>query len=281
MSDRPVTVIYHANCPDGFCAAWVLRNLYPAAEFVPASYGEPPPDVAGKRVVIADFSYKRPVMRQILSSAHSVTVLDHHKTAEAELAGIVDEFVLRPDLIANPPESELPTVRFDMTRSGGRLAAEWVGLESPPWLVAYTEDRDLWRWALPESQAVSAALRSYPFDFAEWDRLSQLDPLSLVPEGRAVLRTDRQVIDRHVRNARPTAVGGYTVPAVNATVLFSEIAGELAEGQPFGACYFDRADGRRQWSLRSRAGGVDVSEVARSLGGGGHPNAAGFEEVLP
>jgi c-di-AMP phosphodiesterase-like protein len=100
-------------------------------------------------------------------------------------------------------------------------------------------------------------------------------------DGEAVLRTDRQVIDRHVRNARPTAVGGYTVPAVNATVLFSEIAGELAEGQPFGACYFDRADGRRQWSLRSRAGGVDVSEVARSLGGGGHPNAAGFEEVLP
>ena len=302
MSDRPVTVIYHANCPDGFCAAWVLRMLYPAAEFVPANYGEPPPDVAGRRVVIADFSYKRPVMRQILSAAHSVTVLDHHKTAEAELAGIVDEFVLRPDLIANPPGSELPAVRLDMTRSGGRLAWEHVWDTAyahrfssvlvdqymtgpndrghPPWLVRYTEDRDLWRWALPESQAVSAALRSYPFDFAEWDRLAGLDPMSLVPEGRAILRTNRQVIDRHVRNARPTAVGGYTVPAVNATVLFSEIAGELAEGQPFGACYFDRADGRRQWSLRSRAGGVDVSEVARSLGGGGHPRAAGFEEVL-
>jgi predicted metal-dependent hydrolase len=34
----------------------------------------------------------------------------------------------------------------------------------------------------------------------------------------------------------------------------------------------------RQWSLRSRDGGVDVSEVARAMGGGGHRNAAGFEE---
>lgn len=128
MSDRPVTVIYHANCSDGFCAAWVLRMLYPAAEFVPASYGEPPPDVAGKRVVIADFSYKRPVMRQILSSAHSVTVLDHHKTAEAELAGIVDEFVQRPDLIAMAAprtfcrQSDSPQ-RIPSTRGIGRTVA--------------------------------------------------------------------------------------------------------------------------------------------------------------
>lgn len=57
-----------------------------------------------------------------------------------------------------------------------------------------------------------------------------------------------------------------------------DIAGELAKERPFGACYFDRQDGKRQWSLRSRDGGADVSEIAKRHGGGGHAQAAGFEE---
>ena len=48
---------------------------------------------------------------------------------------------------------------------------------------------------------------------------------------------------------------------------------------PFAACYFCRADGKRQWSLRSR-GNFDVSEVARRFGGGGHNNAAGYTEAI-
>lgn len=293
-------VIYHGGCNDGFCAAWLAHWAWPEAEFVPAQYGQEPPDVAGKRVLIADFSYKRPVMRQILSSAHAVTVLDHHRTAEAELAGIADEFTMRPDLIANPPGSELPRIWFDMDKSGARLMWEWMGrnaigviadpatgsiehitdLDEPPWIVDYTEDRDLWRWALPDSREVNAALSSYPMTFDEWDRLAELGHESLIPEGRAILRYQSKVVEDHVRKVVPITVAGHVVPAVNATVLFSEIAGTLADSAPFGVAYFDRADGKRQYSLRSRGeGGIDVSEVARQFGGGGHKNAAGFEFV--
>ena len=46
----------------------------------------------------------------------------------------------------------------------------------------------------------------------------------------------------------------------------------------FAATYWER-DGRRHWSLRSRADGdFDVSQVALKRGGGGHPHAAGFTE---
>jgi nanoRNase/pAp phosphatase (c-di-AMP/oligoRNAs hydrolase) len=44
---------------------------------------------------------------------------------------------------------------------------------------------------------------------------------------------------------------------------------------PFVAAYFENEKGQRVWSLRSRAG-FDCSEVAKRLGGGGHPQAAGF-----
>jgi nanoRNase/pAp phosphatase (c-di-AMP/oligoRNAs hydrolase) len=99
-----------------------------------------------------------------------------------------------------------------------------------------------------------------------------------IDAGSAILRREAQIVDDHVRNAAEREMAGHKILCVNATTLFSEVAGELAKDRPFGACYFDRADGKRQWSLRSRNGGVDVSEIAKAHGGGGHRNAAGFEE---
>lgn len=244
-----------------------------------------------REVYILDFSYKRPVMRAILSAAQKVVVLDHHKTAEQELADIVDEFIQRPDLIHNPGGSELPVVSFNMDKSGGRLTWDYFfgnehrkkysnADELRPWLVDYTEDRDLWRWKLDQSRAINAGLRSYPLDFQEWDAIHE-DPDSrtrLANEGVAILRREKQIIDDHVQNASEIEMDGHKVLTVNATVLFSEIAGELAKDRPFGAAYFIRSDGKKQWSLRSRDGGVDVSEIAKRHGGGGHAHAAGFEE---
>lgn len=270
-------VIYHAGCWDGFCAAWIARKALGEIEAVPAHYGSQPPLMTGREVYVLDFSYPRDWMVQMAQEASHLQVLDHHKTAEAALAG-------------------LPWCKFESDKSGARMTWEyfagiggWLGIPAP-WLVDYTEDRDLWRHALPNSEEVNAALRSYPLDFDLWD--SQFagagpPPLSLVTEGTAIRRRERQIVEDHVRHAKTQSFGfasglvgpsgDYQVPIVNATVLVSEIAGELAKGQPFGACYFDRQDGKRQWSLRSDANGLDVSEIAKSHGGGGHKHAAGFE----
>jgi phosphoesterase RecJ-like protein len=43
----------------------------------------------------------------------------------------------------------------------------------------------------------------------------------------------------------------------------------------------DDRDGMRKVSLRATDGSVDVSRVARTFGGGGHPQAAGFSTALP
>lgn len=257
---RPL-VIYHANCWDGFCAAWVARKALGDIEAYPAHYGQTPPDVAGRVVYMLDFSYPRDVMERLLTVARRTVVLawlwfwDHHLSHSDQTPGVT------------------------------------VSRDRAPWLVDYTEDRDLWRHALPQTQEVNAALRSYPLDFDVWDRLADRDPIStLAYEGAAIRRRERQIVQDHVRNARMESfallVGGPAsaeymhVPVVNATTLFSEIAGELAKGHAFAACYFDRQDGKRQWSLRSAPDGVDVSEIARAHGGGGHRHAAGFEQSL-
>lgn len=274
-------VIYHGNCWDGFCAAWVARMALGEVEAVPAHYGTEPPDVQGREVYVLDFSYSFDVMAEMASRSHHFTVLDHHKTAERALADLEAMFITH---------NMAGRARYGVEKSGGRMAWEffgqiggWQGMAAP-WLVDYTEDRDLWRHALPESEYVNAALRSYPLDFDLWDRLGKVQDVIngtfLVQEGKAIRRAERQIVETHVRNAHEGMVGGYRVPVVNATVLFSEIAGELAKGHPFGACYFDRKDGKRQWSLRSDPNGLDVSQVAQHMGGGGHARAAGFEECL-
>ena len=50
-------VLYHANCPDGFCCAWIARKKFgPELDLVPAQYGDDPPNVVGRDVYILDFS---------------------------------------------------------------------------------------------------------------------------------------------------------------------------------------------------------------------------------
>lgn len=260
-------VLYHAGCADGFCAAWLFHHAFPDAEYVPVSYGQDPPDVTGREVYILDFSYKRPVLEEMIRKASSLVVLDHHKTAEAELAG-------------------LPGCTFDLGKSGGRLAWEYLvgrGLltgsiaASVPWLVEYTEDRDLWRWSLPNSKEINAALRTYRHSFSLWNLIAFSDGKLLVFEGVAILRAQDQCVQAHVSNAREITLAGHRVLCVNATVHQSEIGEELAKNRPFSVTYRDRKDGLREYSLRSRDGGLDVSVIAKQFGGGGHPQAAGFE----
>lgn len=258
-TNKPL-VLYHASCWDGFCAAWAFRRTRPNAECVPVQYGELPPDVTGREVYVLDFSFKRDVLLRMKADADYLLVLDHHKTAEAELTG-------------------LDFCRFDMTKSGGRMTWEHFIDQNPPWLVTYTEDRDLWRWALPDSKEINAALRTYPLSFDEWDKMAAFNEIQmaeLVVAGSAVLRSEAAIVRSHVNNANEVEIDGHKVLCVNATMLMSEIAGELAKGRPFGMTWFEGDNNERVYSLRSRDDGIDVSAIAKAHGGGGHRNSAGF-----
>ncbi len=96
-------------------------------------------------------------------------------------------------------------------------------------------------------------------------------------EGIAIERYRSQLVKSHVGHAREVDLAGHRVPVVACTTgeIISDVAGKLAEGRPYAACYFDDGD-YRVFSLRSRADGVDVSQIATSFGGGGHKHAAGF-----
>lgn len=254
----PDVVLYHAECMDGFGAAWAIWKRFPKARYIPVKHGFPPPEgLENRHVVIVDFSYHRDVIERLANETASLSILDHHITAEAVLA-------------------DLPFAYFDMNRSGAVLAWEWVHDDPVPWLLQYVQDKDLWRWKLPDSREISAALASYPFEFSVWDRL-QFDTLKV--EGTGILRYENSLLDKIVKEALVLSFLGYRVPIVHSSVLTSQIGERLSKDYPFCVIWHQK-DRRRYFSLRSKEGGISVAEIAAQFGGGGHTHAAGFSISL-
>lgn len=268
-------IIYHANCLDGFGAAYAAYAYFSArnveAEYYPASHGDEPPECDGREVYIVDFSYKRDVLKRICAVAGKVTILDHHITAQEELDGLEREH-------ANL------TVVFDMDKSGAVLSWEHFHQAPVPALLQHVQDRDLWRFELDGTDEINTALMSHPFSFEFWQQLAESAEslATLRAEGVTLNRYRRQLIEQYKRRAVIGKVAGYEVPVVNAPhVIISELLGELAMEYPFAAGYQDKGP-KRSWSLRSRRdGGEDVAKIAERFGGGGHRNAAGFGTQLP
>ena len=260
--------IYHGNCLDGFAAAWAVRHaLGEKVEFHKGIHQQTPPDVSDRDVFLVDFSYKKDVLISMLKTAASITILDHHITAVQDLSELMDSGELKG--------------LFDMNKSGAMLAWEWFHPEQQaPELIAFIQDRDLWKFELEGSREINAVLSSYPFDFSEWDSLmasGDAEIADLKHIGAVIERKLQKDIEELLASGvRRMVIAGYDVPVLNAPSAYVSDAGHIMSiNEPFAACYWDHAAGR-SFSLRSSETGVDVAEVAKKFGGGGHAKAAGF-----
>lgn len=289
-------VIYHSNCADGFSAAWAVRQAI-EADFHPGVHGAPPPDVTGRDVILVDFCYPPAVMLQMQLCARSILVLDHHKSAETDLPAndkTADDqlTVVRVYGAANwslfqgwVEQDKCEGIRkamiyalFDMDRSGAGIAWDFFHPgKARPVLIDHVEDRDLWRFALHGTREIQSAVFSHPYRFEVWDQLMQEPVAQLYQQGLSIERKHHKDVAELVEvTKRRMVIGHYDVPVASLPYTLASDAGHLmAKGQPFAACYYDKAEGR-VFSLRSTDDGVDVSEVAKLYGGGGHARAAGF-----
>jgi oligoribonuclease NrnB/cAMP/cGMP phosphodiesterase (DHH superfamily) len=284
---KPDICIYHAPCQDGFTAAWAIWRRWPDVEFVPGVYGQDPPDVTGKDVLIVDFSYRRPVLEKLARSARWITILDHHKSALEDLApwacAPFDETDGKALGLAAPGNIQ---ARFDMTKSGAMLAWEYAHPGQPiPKLVQHVQDRDLWRFELHGTREVCAEIFSRPYGFDVWSDLAfALDEPDLWARcfvaGEAIERKHhKDVAELLEMTTRRMIIGGELVEVANLPYTMSSDAANMLAASgigSFGACYYDNAEGKRVFSLRSVADGADVQAIAVRYGGGGHARAAGF-----
>lgn len=260
-----ILVIYHGNCADGFTAAWVTGAFYGRSniEFFAGVYQTPPPDVTGRTVVIVDFSYKRDAMLQILEKAKEVIWLDHHISAIRDLEGV---------------EGFKDKV-LDINRSGAMIAWDYFfpGVPAPA-AIRVIQDRDLWKFELPNTQVIQANYFSYEYTWENWDVIMESDPSSFIAGGEAILRKHNKDINELLQVVtREMVIAGHRVKVANLPYVYVSEAGHiLCQDAPFAACYWDTPQGR-VFGLRSSENGLDVSEIAKVYGGGGHQHAAGFK----
>jgi len=255
-------VIYHADCTDGFGAAYsAWKQLGNRADYYACKHGIAPPDVKGKRVVILDFSFDNETTKKMIEEADSLLVIDHHKSAMVEL-------------------HDISNTKFDMTKSGAILAWEFFhpGKE-PPKFIQYIQDRDLWSWELAYSKEFSAAFDMVPFEFEEFEKFEDDSVFDdAIKRGSYILAYSKTVVKKVCEKAVERKYKGMKVMVVNSSHWMSEIGARLAPGCDFATIwYYDHEDRMIKVSLRSFHDKIDVSEIAKGFNGGGHKKAAGFQ----
>jgi len=275
--------IYHGNCWDGLGAAWAFNRALSLDTidgatpektlYVPASYGDVPPTLTKSNVYILDFSYPRDILIEMAEQANHITVIDHHATAERNLVDLPDNV----------------TTVFDKSHSGTVLAwKHFMPTAAPvPQILLHIEDRDLWKFNLPDTRPLTEVLRSEPLAFKTLDKfypIPQYKLQSSINLGYDLIRVrDKQIADLIDSSMRHTVFRGYGVPILNCPPHLTSDTGNTLLARdtdiPFVILYHDGKD-HRHYSLRSTDTGVDVSKIAENYGGGGHHNASGFTQPL-
>lgn len=296
----PALVLYHGGgCQDGYMACYVahlaLAHTREHVVYQAVSYGDPIPDLAGRDVFILDFSYQPEALILAAKTAHSVVLLDHHKTAFADwrahfpLAGQdLDDEDLQEKISLDLGNL---TVRFSLRQSGAGLAwdhfaDDLIGnpmlyasqMRKTRLLIDAVQDRDLWRFELDTTERLCAALSTVPQTFAAYTEFIHFTSVdSMLKLGEGVVRHNAQLVSAIALRSIQVRFEDHTALLVNCSKEHASIVGHaLCQFWPFSITY-EVIGKDAVVSLRSKAGGFDVSALAKKHGGGGHHSAAGFK----
>lgn len=280
---KPV-VIYHEHCIDGFTAAWAFWHHYKDAyEYYPASYGNPglPVDVLDRDVYLVDFCYGPDKIEEILLQAKSLTIIDHH---ESSLLAIAFMTVTH----------KLDLSHCSLARSGAGLAWEYlkkkgVTGKAAPKLLLHVEDRDLWKFSMPQTKTLLDGLQTIEKTFENYERFMRssqtvLKELLLRGNAYAYIRDeiakmamkDMVILEEVYIDNNFTDVAVINVPAM----FVSDVCEIVYKSTDYQVVMSARKTSERvNMSIRSNKDAnypLKVNDFAKQYGGGGHPFAAGF-----
>lgn len=271
-------VMYHNPCSDGLASALVVRmfmkehKLEQPVTYRPSAYGSGiPEDIEGKNVLLCDFTMRKDHMDIVIKKAKNVLIIDHHKSAEKDLAHLPDH-----------------TKIFDMDKSGVGLTWTYFFPDKPlPLLFQYIQDRDLWKREMPLGDEFVAWFYSLPMEMDVYEEYLDDAKLRHMIDSKGVaFRELNQInINSMIEYTGVKFVNiknrFYLVGFLNGTNLRSDIGNAILHKFPLVdfSCVYSINDNTNStsFSFRSLDDRVDVSQVAFTLGGGGHRNASGVK----
>lgn len=86
---KPILILYHKNCPDGFGAAWAARKKFGnKADYIATDHRSVPKEKEiknRKEIYMLDICYRRPILEKLLKINPNIIIIDHHITSEQEM----------------------------------------------------------------------------------------------------------------------------------------------------------------------------------------------------
>ncbi|KAJ8554078.1 hypothetical protein K7X08_024756 [Anisodus acutangulus] len=311
---RKPAVLYHYPCPDGAFAALAAHLYFSSIHITPLYFPntvysplrvEDLPLNEIDHVYLLDFVGPPGFVHQLKSNVDSVIVLDHHKTARELLGGgtcvsenvskVIDMDRSGATIAYDYFKEKLITGDNDKAANGGALKIGEFDIVRR--LFEYIEDRDLWRWKLPDSKAFSSGLDGINIEYdanmnpSLFQQLLALDLKSVVEQGKISLSHKQKKIDEVLEQSFEIALGAgefgccLAANADSLPELRSELGSQLAVKsrnmnlRGIGAVVYKvpelENDEMLKVSLRS-IGDEDTTSISQAFGGGGHRNASSF-----
>lgn len=276
---------FHSADLDGHCSGAIVRHFIPDVELIGINYGDEFPwEIIGHReatVYMVDFCLQpfEDMMKLDEIALHTV-LIDHHKTTAEELS---KEFG--------------GEVVINMKRAGCELAWDFFCSRPMPLAVHFLGRYDVWDHSDQRTLPFQYGMRmekTYPADndaMLMWTKLiaaggeyGMSEVERILDKGSTVLEYQRQFNEKYARAACfPTELDGLCVIACNAQLTNSQLFDSVWDPGTYDAMVtFGWRKGKWTVSLYTNKEGVDVSEIAKAHGGGGHKGAAGFQcQELP
>lgn len=263
---KKIAVCYHRGCLDGFGGAWAAWKKFGlSADYIGLEYQEAVPHALRARdLYFIDFCYPRGVMENVIDANKRVIVLDHHESQQDAIQ-LAHEY------------------RYTTVHSGCVIAWKYFHPDKKlPLFLRLIEDNDLFRFRYRATQRFVSMLQMCEQRFDLYDSIAKKieEPRSRTPllhDGGVIRSAQDFMIRQLVERAEAVLFEGYRVYAANSPFFYSEIANILScrPKCAFGIAWFYR-EGKLQVSLRTASHGVNLADLAKRFGGGGHVRASGF-----
>lgn len=287
---KSVIIFYHEHCTDGFASAYTAwKKFKDKANYIPLSHTATGEDILKskkikindlkeKQVYFIDFCPREKELKEIEKVAKKLIVIDHHigvKVLVESLEGGV----------------------FQNGVSGAYLAHKYFFPEIKiPKLIQYISIGDTYTFSKNENikkleRNLLAYIYTLDFDFkmfnkAEKDFENKIKFLEMKKIGETLQTNYLKLVESQIDKASIIDFEGHKVYAVNASGVFRNELGHrlaLKSKSKFSIIYTFEKD-KLKISLRGE-NKVNLSELAKKYGGGGHFNASAFslnkkEEIL-
>jgi oligoribonuclease NrnB/cAMP/cGMP phosphodiesterase (DHH superfamily) len=277
---------YHSKDCDGQACGALIRDHYKKAMLVPIDHGDPfPMDLIGRNDVVGFFDWFPDdfgIIEEVLNRAAILWIIDHHVSTR--------KIVSKHNLEERLKEPSFFITDSDINQEAAcELTYKWLkNTEQVPYYLGLLGRYDVWDHTdpntLPFQYAARAWLDDPRKDIQKWKRLIYTSKPTdtefmegLIAKGKLIMEYERKQAAKEMeRYSFETEIQGYKAIAINRPYSGSKFFESVYNPKKHDLMLSYAWDGR-QWNLSfyTDKPDVNVSDIARSYGGGGHQNAAG------